>query len=167
MIKKIIAIDPGTTETAFVICNLANNNKPIIENAKKWNNADVINHIQSCKNFDKMLIEMVACYGMPVGKSVFETVLFIGRLIQICKDRKLDCELVYRKDIKMSICGTTRAKDSNIAQALVDKYAPMVSNHGKGTKKVPGYFFGFKADIWQAFAIVDFYVTREKLKLRE
>ena len=38
-------------------------------------------------------------------------------------------------------------------QALVDRFAPGQPNHGKGTKAEPGFFYGFRADVWQAFAL--------------
>ncbi len=37
-----------------------------------------------------------------------------------------------------------KAKDSNIIQALIDLFAKDTPNKGKGTKKEPGYFYGFK-----------------------
>jgi hypothetical protein len=65
----------------------------------------------------------------------------------------LNSVFIYRKDVKMNLCGQTRAKDSNIIQALVDRFAYNVPNRGKGYKKSPAFFYGFKSDIWQAFAV--------------
>ncbi|KHD34036.1 hypothetical protein NL50_18035, partial [Clostridium acetobutylicum] len=60
---------------------------------------------------------------------------------------------IYRKDEKMNLCHSMKANDSTITQALVDRFAYGVRNHGKGTKKEPGWFYGFKKDIWQAYAV--------------
>ena len=55
--------------------------------------------------------------------------------------------------MKIHHCGSVKAKDANITQALVDRFASGVPNHGKGSKASPGWFYGFKADIWQAYAL--------------
>ncbi|KHD34403.1 hypothetical protein NL50_17105, partial [Clostridium acetobutylicum] len=60
---------------------------------------------------------------------------------------------IYRKDEKMNLCHSMKANDSTITQALCDRFAYGVRNHGKGTKKEPGWFYGFKKDIWQAYAV--------------
>ncbi len=48
-----------------------------------------------------------------------------------------------------------RAKDRNVTQALVDRfsYSRHKAKGGSGVKADPGYFYGFKKDIWQAFAV--------------
>ena len=53
----------------------------------------------------------------------------------------------------MNLCHKSTAKDSNITQALVDRFAPNTRNKGKGVKAEPGFFYGFKKDIWQAYAL--------------
>ena len=47
----------------------------------------------------------------------------------------------------MNLCGQTKAKDTNVRQALIDRFGVV------GTKKNQGWFYGFKADIWQAYAL--------------
>lgn len=82
-----------------------------------------------------MAIEMIASYGMPVGKEVFETCVWIGRFIEdmkyIPQDRITTTEYIYRKDEKMNLCHSMKAKDSNIRQALIDRFGVV------GTKKNP------------------------------
>ena len=62
---------------------------------------------------------------------------------------------VYRKDVKMHLCGSMRAKDTNIRQAIIDRYP--ASGGGKcpqiGTKKEPGPLYGVSKDIWSALAV--------------
>lgn len=152
----IFAIDPGNEQSAYV----AFDGEKILAK-DKVDNRELRNilryNLKVHKNEIKYTIEMIASYGMPVGKDVFETAVWIGRFFELVKNYDQDMVRVYRKDIKMHLCGTTKAKDSNIIQALVDKYAPGENNKGKGTKANPGFFYGFKKDIWQAFALADYY----------
>lgn len=134
---RILAIDPGNTESAYV---LMENYKPIVF-GKIPNNE----MLDICEEWEYQIapIEMVASYGMAVGKEVFETCVWIGRFTQNVREHTY----VYRKDVKMNLCGQTRAKDSNIRQALIDRFGVV------GTKKEQGWFYGFKADIWAAYAV--------------
>lgn len=147
----LIAIDPGPKESAYVIvdqvsCEIAD--KAIVTNSELLYILENHNHLTT------VAIEMVASYGMPVGAEVFETVLWIGRFIQVREDLKPT--LIYRKDVKMHLCQSMRAKDSNIVQALKDRFGEV------GTKKKPGYFYGFKGDIWQAYAVAVTYLDKHK-----
>jgi len=89
---------------------------------------------------------MVASYGMPVGKEVFETCVWIGRFMQVWHDPDA-VRLIYRRDVKLHLCGSARAKDGNIRQALIDKLGP------QGTKKAPGPTYGVKSHAWAALAL--------------
>ena len=81
--------------------------------------------------YDLLVIEMIANYGMAVGKTVFDTCVWIGRFIEIAEHRHTETEYIYRKDEKMNICHSMKAKDSNIRQALIDRFGKV------GTKKNP------------------------------
>lgn len=94
--------------------------------------------------YDLVSIEMIACYGMPVGRETFETCVWIGRFIERAKQPH---RLVYRKDVKLHLCNSPRAKDGNVRQAIIDRF-------GKpGMKKSPGVLYGVSSHVWAALAV--------------
>lgn len=152
--RWILAIDPGNEESAYVL--LDRDLRPV-EFGKQHNEimyanmcVSLLKHVKDDDDLH-VAIEMIASYGMPVGKEVFETCVWIGRLLE--RFRKFDTSFVYRKDEKMTICHSMQANDATIRQALVDRFAPNTRNLGKGTKADPGWFYGFRADIWAAYAV--------------
>lgn len=144
----ILAIDPGPTESAYVFWD-GHEVGPF----DKVANGSLLHSFGEDEPEDRagltVVIEQVRSYGMPVGAEIFDTVHWSGRFHQAAGE----AVLVPRKDVKMHLCGSNRAKDSNIIQALVDRFAYGQKNKGKGTKKAPGFFYGVRADIWQAFAL--------------
>jgi len=153
---NILAIDPGSEESAYCIIN--NDYIPLFHG--KVPNSEIINLIEVTEYnlADEQLtvvIEMIASYGMAVGKEVFDTCVWIGRFTQASK---CNVEYIYRKEEKMNLCGTMKAKDSNIRQALIDRFGVV------GTKKAQGWFYGFKSDIWSAYAVGVTYMDKRKEK---
>ncbi len=146
----ILAIDPGPRESAFV---LYDHERPV-RTGKAPNAfllADLLQSKQCAGPFsraDDLAIEMIASYGMPVGAEVFETCVWIGRFIQAWDAPH---RLVYRKDVKLHLCGSVRAKDGNVRQALIDKYGGKEKAIGK--KVTPGPLYGVTADVWSALAV--------------
>ena len=154
--REIFAIDPGNEESAYAL--LDRDLRPAMF-AKTDNKSIMIQLETYCQlNEDvnmhpTVAIEMVACYGMPVGREVFETCVWIGRFIQCIENHGCKYKFIYRKDEKMNLCHSMRATDATITQALVDRFASGVSNHGKGRKDKRGWFYGFNHDVWQAYAV--------------
>lgn len=149
----VLAIDPGNEKSAFSLIQ-ADALWPV-EHAK-IDNRDLCAWLLTEPRVRTMhaCIEMVASYGMPVGREVFETCVWIGRFAEILAQRTgREPVLTYRRDVKLHHCHSPRANDATIRQALVDRFAPGQPNHGKGTAKNPGWFHGFRADIWQAYAL--------------
>lgn len=147
----ILAIDPGNTHSGYALID-PGTRRPI--HVGKIPNEKVLEVIAKA-DYTSLSIEMIASYGMAVGKEVFETCVWIGRFLQHHRHWGGEAEptLVYRRDVKLHHCASAKAKDANIIQALIDRFAPGEPNRGKGTKQNPGWFHGFAADIWQAYAL--------------
>lgn len=140
----VMAIDPGPVQSAFVQLNTLTER---IVNANKFDNGTLRILCAPPRNRDdRLAIEMIASYGMPVGAEVFQTCVEIGRFIEAWGIGESPT-LVYRKDVKLHLCGQTRAKDSNIRQALIDRWG------GKAATKKGGALSGIKADMWSALAV--------------
>ena len=154
----ILAIDSGNEESAYVLMD-SETYKPI--EFGKVGNPLMLIKMNELK-YDKLILEMIASYGMPVGASVFETCVWIGRFIQ---NRKCpDFEYIYRKEEKMNLCNSMKAKDSNIRQALIDRFAQFDFKNGKGTKGNKDFFYGFSKDVWSAFAVGVTYLDKQNEK---
>lgn len=159
----IIGIDPGNTKSAFCLVHVPDMRPLYFEkadNEEMWRNVFHAGELVDW-NVD-VAVEMIASYGMPVGREVFDTCVWIGQMKDRIEGIGKECHLIFRKDEKMAICYSPKANDANIRQALVDRFAPNVPNKGKGSKKEPGWFYGFHDDIWQAYAIAVTYYEKQK-----
>ena len=159
----LLSIDPGNVKSAYVIVeNYEIFDKGILLNEDLL---DVIYDFRWRSNHD-MAIEMIASYGMAVGQTVFETVFWIGRFWQYAISEEMCCTKVYRKDVKMYLCNSMRAKDANIRQAILDRYEP--SGGGKvpqvGTKSNPGPLYGVSKDVWAALGVAITYQNDPQFK---
>lgn len=153
---NILAIDPGSSESAY--CVLDEHYTPLefdkIKNDELLSNLPVL---LGNYEINDVAIEMIASYGMAVGKEVFDTCVWIGRFRQKC-DAIADVSYIYRKEEKMNLCGSMKAKDSNIRMALMDRFGEV------GTKLNKGFFYGFRNDIWSSFAVGCTYLDKRNGK---
>jgi hypothetical protein len=144
-VTPILAIDPGTERSAFVLLHEGR----IVRHGLQ-ENAWLLGFLESYQSkipHPLLAVEMIASYGMPVGREVFETCVWIGRFVQAWQP--LPVEYVYRREVKIHLCGSPKAKDANIRQALLDLYG------AQGTKKAPGPTHGLRADEWAALGVAE------------
>lgn len=146
--EMILALDPGTTQTGWVLFDGRRvTDSGVMPNARL---------LEAVKKSDASLlaIEMIASYGMPVGREVFETCVWIGRFVQAWRAPD-DVRMVYRKDVKMHLCGSARAKDPNVRQALIDLFPPSGGGACRqiGTKSQPGPLYGVSSHAWPALGV--------------
>lgn len=141
---RIIAIDPGTHESAFVVMDssrsvMAFDIRP---------NEDIGFFLRNSP-LDWLSIEMVASFGKPVGQEVFDTCVWIGRFIGAFAGPHT---LITRPQIKKHLCHSFfKVTDGAIRQRVIDLFGGKEAAIGK--KKTPGPLYGIKGDEWQALAV--------------
>lgn len=163
---RILAIDPGPTICAWVDFDV-NHNRPLYFGMCC---GDDLLKIIAIDDWRYLVVEMVQHYGhgMPVGKEVFDTVMWIGEFRHACKvihGTLVDYwATLSRPCIKGHLCGSAAARDSNIRAALLDRFGPG-KEKAVGTKKAPGPLYGIKKDLWSALAVAVTYADLNKLRL--
>ena len=180
---RILAIDPGPVKSAFVWLTQTDG-LPTIGKRAHIGNAAVLAEIWAMASpAYTLIVEMVECFGMPVGRSVFDTCVQVGRFLEAWRAGQADVAylvepikdapppgygLIYRRQVKHHLCNAVAGvTDSNIRQALIDKWGGKETAIGRKPKSKkdtasPGPLYGIKADVWQALAVgVTYLETRD------
>lgn len=140
----IIGIDPGPTESAMCVLG----DRGPVQWAKESNDW-LLKWVALPVFTDTILVvEQIASMGMAVGESVFETAYMSGRIVQAWGGKHAR---IKRAEVKLHICGSMRAKDANIRQALIDRFGG--KERAIGSKKNPGRLYGMSGDCWSALAV--------------
>jgi hypothetical protein len=148
----LYAIDPGTEQSAVVIVTPLKIYGAIHPNSEL---RDALLGPQTEPGH--LVIEQVESFGMPVGREVFETVFWSGRFAEAWQSRGLrhSWSRIGRKAVKLALCGTVKAKDPHIRQALIDAYG------GPSCVKKGGALAGIKSHLWAALAVAEAYKRQE------
>lgn len=155
----VFSIDPGNIESAYTIWN----GKEILEFGKV-KNEELISILSDPKMKHvkyHFVIEMIASYGLATGASIYDTCVFIGRYYQKIIDTYPvipNLSLVFRREVKMHLCHSMKAKDGNIRQALIDRFEPEL----QAKQRPKGILKGLTADCWQAFALAVTYYDQHQ-----
>lgn len=162
---RILAIDAGTTESGYAIMQFCGDKLNLLAFGKT-SNAHLMQIVKS-ERYDQLVYEQFQSFGMAVGESTIEAIIWNGRFMQAAIDSNHPVDRVYRKEEKLCLCNSLRAKDSNIRQALIDRYAKTDFKNGKGTKKEPDVFYGVGKDVWSAIAVGVTWMERKKEEERQ
>jgi|TARA_R110000851_G_scaffold86724_1_gene188849 hypothetical protein len=157
IVYRILALDTGTTNTGFVYVEFIIGELPRLLNFGIIKNQDMLKEIGESKH-DAIVMENFQCMGMAVGISTFNAAIWLGRFIEASRRSHphQTVHLMHRSAIKMEICGSPRAKDPNIRQAIIDMY-PVGQGGGKvpqiGINKQRGPLYGVSSHVWSALAV--------------
>lgn len=145
----IIAIDPGTLQSALVVLEpggcvsravMAENHlvKALLVELLDRNPVPIF------------ALEIIEARGMPMGTETIVTAEWVGRFTEAAEPFAKPIR-VKRSEVKQYHCGSSKAKDSNIRQAIVDRYGG--KDAAIGRKASPGALYGISGDEWQALAV--------------
>lgn len=143
---NLYAIDPGTEQSALVRVEHG------VISGYIFPNENLLNEELPMLGAGHLVIEAIESYGMAVGREVFATVFWSGRFAQAW-DRRHDCtwSMLPRRDVKLTLCGSPKAKDANIRAALLDRYG------GVSSAKKGGRLYGIRSHLWAALAVAETY----------
>ena len=147
--STILAIDPGPERSAWLLFSGGRPdrfgiepNATLLRRLHEWHDEARLGELPF---LDHVVIEKVASFGMAVGAEVFETVRWAGRFEEAAQP--LPVRLMPRLAVKVAICHDSRAKDTNIRRAVMDRFG------GDASIKKGGPLYHVKADIWSALAL--------------
>ncbi|MBV9870475.1 MAG: hypothetical protein JO214_07615 [Frankiaceae bacterium] len=158
---RILAIDPGSEHSAFVVYDVERAvpvdhgimpNDWLVDRLRANDSGVTI-------NVDEAVIEWMQPRGMKTSAQEFETLYWIGRFLEAASfgarsSVPWPVHRLTRRRVKEHICGNSIAKDSNVIQALIDIYGGAGGKRAAvGVKGAPGPLHGIRLDEWQALAL--------------
>lgn len=152
---SVVAIDPGTEQSAWVTFDGTN----VLAHGIESNEALRLRFGRDTWSSDgfaadvllSVVFESIESYGMAVGREVFETVFWTGRLFQSAHRISTHVERMPRKAVKLHLCESSRAQDTNIRAALLDRFGG--KEKAIGRKAAQGPLYGIKSHEFAALAI--------------
>ena len=137
----ILAIDPGTAVSGWCVLRPDDS----IESGVSANE-ELLYGLPGMPA-DLLAVEVFEARGMPIGNESIETILYTGMLMQAWPGT---LRRVKRSEVKRHLCGSLKAKDANVRQAIIDRYGGQAAI---GRKATPGPLYGVTSHAWAALAV--------------
>lgn len=153
----VAAIDPGTSESAFL---LLDTKEMRVRTCSFASNEKILNEVYVLADASMeatqpgaLVIERMENFGNIVGRDILETAEWSGRFYQNYWTHSGGHEPHWlpRRQVKMHLCGTMRATDAHVRQALLDIWGDRKRALGK--KSAPGPLYGVAGHLWSALAL--------------
>ena len=144
----VYGLDPGTEQSAIVAYDTE---ARAVRSHATLLNETLVRMLHDCgaTSGPVLAIEQIEAMGMAVGRETFETVFVSGRFFEAWRWERAR---VTRRAVKLHLCGSMRATDSNIRQAILDKFGATKAL-AIGNKKQPGPLYRVKGHEFAALAV--------------
>lgn len=154
--KRIVAIDPGPTQSAVVAYDTVSRTPTFHLKAENPAILNVLWDLGGDPTSTGCVIEEMVSYGMTAGRSMFQTCIWAGRFAQAWRFRTgREVAWLPRPVVKNHLCFSARATDKDIREELIHRFGQ------PGTKKERGVTYGFAGDQWAALAVAVVYAERQ------
>lgn len=136
-----LCIDPGNMKSGWTTCVEDKSAMGHIKILSKGidTNREIREALSTHWGFHKNSLLLIECprpQGMPVAAELMETLIEIGRILQMWRG---PWSYVFRGEVKVTLCGTASSKDSHVVQAIKDRFGgESIAVAGKKCKKCHG-----------------------------
>ena len=145
----VIGVDPGPEESAVVVLDgeqiVSKENVPTRDVPAYLCSQEQGNGYELTPS---IYVEDFVPYGTRLGHESMRTIKAIGAIEYACPSVKL----ISRPDVKVRLCGTTKATDADIRDCLIERYGPGKAK-AVGKKSEPGPLYGITSHLWSALAV--------------
>lgn len=154
MADTILAIDPGSEQSGWIVYAPGAEGGPVQASRKESNEALLARLVPANPIGLLVVIEWTAPRGMLASAQLFEAMWWAGRFAQAAITAGARVERLGRDQVKLHLLGRRNGKDSMITAALVDRFGGIGGRRAAvGLKGSPGPLYGVKADVWAALAV--------------
>ena len=145
----ILGVDPGTTESGYALIG-ADWRDAGPTQAGVIDNRQMLKHITRyhLEHGASVAIEMVSSYGARVGQTTFDTVVWIGRMVQLCESHGIRYRLIKRHEVKKQIAPGQKSNDAVIRRKMIEAMAWSDEETRANAKRLC-----LKSHAWQALAV--------------
>jgi hypothetical protein len=162
MIIKVIGVDPGQRDSAYVILEKKQGNEWVVQAEDILENSllrDLVRAflVYASAHSIYIVIEKMVNYNQKVGASTFDTIEWIGRFKQSWEHEAhwLEIESMPRRAAVGHLCEFGKSgSDKYVREALIKRFGD------PGTEAAPGVLYGFSNHLWSALAIAVTYVDK-------
>jgi hypothetical protein len=134
---RVLGVDPSNTRHAWAL----------LEDGKLLGSGRDFTECALWRSADRVVIEMIASYGMAVGAHTFDTCVEIGILMHQLAMENKRISRITRIEVKRIVCRSVSANDTNIRAAIIDRFG------GPTAIKKGGPLHGVAKDTWAAIAV--------------
>ena len=159
--RYILGIDPGPTTSGLVVYKVGDkgvHGRVVLAEAKATLEAirEQLSAFSVIAQEEDVPLTVVVerTQAGPPSTAVVHTTEVVGRLMEACLVRDLDCQRYYRRQVLQALgCAKKGNKDSHVRNALLEIHGGL-KEVAVGRKACPGPLYGVSSHAWQALGVV-------------